>query len=118
METTPGNRPLNVDEMNLARWMLAHGTPEALGFLPQLNAAEVTPWKCGCGCASINFQIHGTPEAPPGVHILGDYGVGAGDSLSGAFIFASGGILSGIEVYGLAGEAPHVLPTIEELQPL
>jgi len=103
--------------MNLARWMLEHGSAEASGFLPQIDVAEVTPWKCGCGCASISFQIHGRPEAPPGVHILGDYVVGAGDCLSGAFIFASGGILSGIEVYGLAGEAPRVLPSIEDLQP-
>lgn len=117
MKTTSGNRPLSLHEMHLARWMLEHGTAEALAFLPQLDAAEVTPWKCGCGCASINFQIRGSLEAPPGVHILGDYVVGAGDSMSGAFIFESGGILSGIEVYGLAGEAPHVLPSIEELQP-
>lgn len=117
MVTTPKNRPLTLDEMSLARWMLEHGDPEALAFVPQLDMAEVTPWRCGCGCASINFQICGRPEAPPGVHILGDFVVGAGDCLSGAFIFASGGILSGIEVYGLAGEAPHVLPSIEELQP-
>ena len=108
---------MTADEMNLARWMLGHGYPEALAFLPQLEMAEVTPWKCGCGCASINFQIRGRPEVPPGVHILGDYVVGAGDSLSGAFIFASDGILSGIEVYGLAGDAPHVLPSVQDLQP-
>lgn len=108
---------MTADEMNVARWMLEHGDPEALAFLPQLEVAEVTPWKCGCGCASINFQIPGRPEAPPGVHILGDYVVGAGDSLSGAFIFASGGILSGIEVYGLAADAPRVLPSIQDLRP-
>jgi hypothetical protein len=116
METTAGNRALTLEEMSLACWMLEHGTPEALAFLPQLDSAEVTAWRCPCGCASINFQIRGRPPAPPGVHILGDYLVGEGDFLSGAFIFESGGTLSGLEVYGLVTEAPHSLPRIEELR--
>jgi len=97
--------------------MLEHGTPEATAFLSQLELAEVTPWKCPCGCASINFQIQGHAEAPPGVHILGDYLVGQSEHMSGAFIFESGGLLSGLEVYGLAGDAPAVLPSIEDLRP-
>ena len=100
------------------RWMLAHGIPEAAMFLPQCDIAEVTPWKCPCGCASINFQIKGHLEAPPGVHILGDYLAGEGEHTYGVFIFESGGVLAGIEVYGLAGNAPHVLPNIEQLRPL
>lgn len=110
------NRPLTSDEMHLARWMLEHGNSEALRFLAQLEIAEVTSWKCPCGCASINFQIQGQPEAPPGVHILGDFLLGSGQSTSGAFIFESGGLLSGIEVYGLGGEAPTVLPSCEQLR--
>lgn len=97
--------------------MLEHGVPEALAFLPQLELAEVAPWRCPCGCASINFHIQGQPEAPPGVHILGHYLTGKGESLSGAFIYESGGLLSGLEVYGFAGDAPKRLPTVEELRP-
>lgn len=97
--------------------MLENGTREALAFLAQLERAEVTPWKCPCGCASINFQVKGQPEAPPGVHILGDFLVGEGERLCGAFIFESGGLLSGLEVYGLAGDAPTVLPNAEDLRP-
>ena len=111
------NRPLTSAEQRLARWMLEHGTPQAAAFLPQLELAEVTPWKCPCGCASINFQIQGHPEAPPGVHVLGDYLIGQAEHMSGAFIFESGGLLSGLEVYGLAGDAPTVLPSIEDLRP-
>ena len=118
METILGNRALSLDEMTLARWMLEHGTPEAMAFLPQLESAEVTPWRCQCGCASMNFQIRGRPEAPPGVHILGDFVVGEGDGLSGAFIFESGGTLSGLEVCGLAGDAPYSLPSVKELRQL
>jgi hypothetical protein len=97
--------------------MLEHGTSEALAFLAQLELAEVTPWRCQCGCASINFKIQGQPEAPPGVQILGDFLMGEGDSTSGAFIYSSAGILSGLEVYGLGSDAPATLPNVEELRP-
>jgi len=118
MEDKNSNRPLTDEERHLARWMLEHGTPEAKKFLSQLESAEVTAWRCPCGCASINFQIMGHPEAPPGVHILGDFLVGEGNALSGIFVFESGGLLSGLEVYGLAGDAPTVLPGPEELRPI
>ncbi|VXB61205.1 conserved hypothetical protein [Massilia sp. 9I] len=117
MDNPIGNRALASNELRLARWMLEHGTPEASAFLPQLELAEVTSWKCPCGCASINFQIQGQPLPPAGVHILGDYFVGEGNEVSGAFIFESGGLLSGIEFYSLGGEALRFLPSIEELRP-
>lgn len=95
--------------------MLEHGCAEAEKFLPQLELAEVTPWKCPCGCASINFQLRGQEEAPPRVHILGDFALGEGDSTGGAFIFASGGILSGIEVYSF-GDPVTTLPNSSDLR--
>lgn len=112
------NSPLTDAERQLARWMLENGTPESKQYLSQLELAEVTPWRCPCGCASINFQIRGHPKAPPGVHVLGDFLVGEGDNQSGAFIYSSEGLLSGLEVYGLAGDAPRTLPRPEELKPL
>ena len=111
------NRPLTAHERSLARWLLEHGIPEAKPFLSQLDSAEVTPWQCECGCASINFQVRGDPPAPPGVHILSDYLFGGEQDLSGIFIFESGGLLSGLEVYGLAGDAPRFLPQAEALRP-
>jgi hypothetical protein len=115
MISTPVNRPITTVELELARWMLQHGNPEAEAFLPQLELAEVTPWKCPCGCASINLQISGYAEAPPGVHILGDFALGEGDSTGGAFIFESGGLLSGIEVYSF-GDPVTILPTANDLR--
>lgn len=109
-------RPLTEDEMRLARWMLENGTAEAYGYIEQLASAEATDWRCPCGCASFDFKIGGLPPAPPGVHILGDYLVGDEFTLAGAFIFASGGILSGVELYGLAGDAPERLPKPEDLR--
>jgi len=111
------NRPLLESERILAQWMLENGLPEGRGFLSQLANAEVTDWQCPCGCASINFHIQGQPAPPPGVHILGDYLFGDSDTFAGVFIFESAGVLSGIEVYGLATEAPKVLPTPIDLRP-
>ncbi|WP_175965552.1 hypothetical protein [Burkholderia sp. BCC0322] len=110
------NRPLSASEMSLARWMLEHGEPEARAFLEQLAVAEVTPWRCPCGCASINFQIKGNQPAPPGVHVLGDFLFGPDDAPAGIFIYESAGLLSGIEVYGLAGDAPSELPREDTLR--
>jgi hypothetical protein len=112
-----GNRPLTDHERRLVRWMLEHGNPEAAGFLPQLELAEVTPWKCPCGCPSITFRIRGRPKAPPGVHPIGDFVFGESDKPSGIFVYEKDGILSGLEVYGLAGGAPKTLPELEELRP-
>ena len=116
MNAHQANRPLSEHELSLARWMLEHGTPEAIAFVVQLDAAEVTAWKCPCGCASINFRIKGHSEAPPGVNVLSEFVVGEGDDLSGIFIFESGGLLKGIEVYGMTGDAPRSLPTPGELR--
>ena len=112
-----GNRELTDHERRLARWMLEHGSREALAFLPQLELAEVTAWRCPCGCASINFQIRGQPIAPPGVHPIADFIFGEEDTLSGIFVYEKDGILSGLEVYGLAGDAPKSLPEPEALRP-
>ena len=113
-----GNRELTNHERRLVRWMLEHASPEAAAaFLPQLALAEVTPWRCDCGCASINFQIRGKPLPPPGVHLIADFVFGEGDTLSGIFVFEKDGILSGLEVYGLAGDAPRSLPEPEQLRP-
>jgi hypothetical protein len=109
--------PLTPAQAELSEFMLRHGGPEALSFLPQLEKALVTDWRCPCGCASFNFSITGMPEPPPGVHVLGDFVFGPHDAPSGILIFSSGGVLSGVEVYGLGGDAPSFLPAPAELRP-
>jgi hypothetical protein len=111
------SRRLSPDEDRLIRWMLQNGNPEAKSFIAQLDRAEVMPWHCPCGCASINFLIDGH-SAPSGkLHILADFLFGSEDELSGVFIFENEGILAGLEVYGLAGEAPKILPSTQSLRP-
>jgi hypothetical protein len=42
---------------------------------------------------------------------------GSGDELSGIFVFEQSGVLAGLEVYGLAGDAPKTLPGPDSLRP-
>jgi hypothetical protein len=112
------NRPTTSAEKNLIRWMLEHGEPEAKNFFHQLEKAEVTPWRCSCGCASVNFSIQGYPEPTGGLHPLADFVFGFGTTLSGIFVFEQNGILAGLEIYGLAGDAPKSLPSPESLRSL
>jgi hypothetical protein len=97
-------RPFNTEERQLAHWMLEHGSPGAIDFLPQLDSAQATLWRCPCGCASFKFAISGR-TAPPGVNIIADFVFGDGDNLCGIFLFEKDGILAGLEVYGFGTEA-------------
>ena len=48
---------------------------------------------------------------------MSDFVFGSAADLSGIFVYEQSGVLGGLEVYGLAGEAPKVLPSIEALRP-
>ncbi len=116
--TPDGNRPLTDAERHLARWMLERGTPAAAAFLPQLDAAEVTPWRCDCGCASINFDVRGlSPPTGSGIRVLAGFEFGTVDDLSGIMIYERGGVLGGIEVYSLGDAVPRSLPLANQLRP-
>jgi hypothetical protein len=111
------SRPLTSAEEQLVRWMLEHGKPEARAFLSQLELALVTDWHCPCGCASINFSIQKNPEPSGGLNPVADFIFGGGEDLSGIFVYERSGILAGLEVYGLAGDAPKSLPLSDSLRP-
>lgn len=95
--------------------MLEQGGAGALPFLAQLDAAHVVS-RCGCGCASINFEVAGMPVPSGGMRILADFVYDGPEGTTGAFVFEQGGVLGGVEVYGLEGGAPAVLPAPLELR--
>ena len=97
--------------------MLEHGTADALQFLPQLERVQVLPARCPCGCASIDFSVDGQPKPTGGLRPLADFLFGTADDLSGIFVFEQSGVLAGLEVYGLAADAPKTLPSPESLRP-
>jgi hypothetical protein len=110
------DRALTSEEHRLVRWMLEHGTPEAKAFLPQLERARVIS-RCRCGCASVDFAVTGDPLPSGAPFILADFLYGGTEDPLGAFVFQRDGFLGGIEVYGLASDAPRTLPEPEELRP-
>jgi hypothetical protein len=110
-------RPLTTDERRLVQWMLEQSGPGGLEFLRQLELACVSSWHCPCGCASINLIVDGQPPPSGNVHPLADFVFGEGDGVSGIFVFERGGVLAGVEVYGLAGDAPKSLPPPTSLRP-
>jgi hypothetical protein len=112
------NRQLTSSEEQLIRWMLENGIPEARAFLSQLEKAQVTPDRCPCGCASIDLSIDGFPAASGGLHVLAGFVFGTDDDLGGIFVFEKRGVLAGLEVYGLAGDAAKTLPSSDSLRPL
>ena len=97
--------------------MLEHGRPEASAFLPQIEQLSATDWRCPCGCASINLSVVGAPEQKGGLHIIADFLFDNKTDLSGIFVYEKQGFLAGLEVYGLAGDAPKVLPPPDALRP-
>src|SRR4051812_35804947 len=111
MSESTSNRNLTTEERHLVRWMLEHGLSDAPRFLPQLERAQVLPTRCPCGCASIGFSIDGQPKPSGGLRPLADFVFGSSDELSGIFVFEQSGFLAGVEVYGLAGDAPKTLPS-------
>ena len=104
-------------ELALAEAMLSSAGPDARAFLPQLAAVQVAR-ACSCGCASLDFWHQGHPAPAGPVQVLGDYVFGPEAAPVGAMIFARGGQLAGIEIYGLAGEPPATLPAPQDLRPI
>ena len=109
------DRALTSEEQTLTRWIIEHGVQDANEFLDQLDRARVCEL-CFCGCTSINFKIGGMPNPGGGLGILGDFIFGENDTRCGIFVFEQGGVLAGLEVYGLAGDAPDFLPNKSDLR--
>jgi hypothetical protein len=111
------NRMLTDQERDLVRWMLESGSPDAKGYLWQVDLLEVSPWKCQCGCASLKFEMKGYSSPKGGLRPLAEYVFGSRDECSGIFIYMVESRLGGIEVYGLTGQASQALPEITDLVP-
>jgi hypothetical protein len=112
------NRDLTSEERQLILWMIEHGEPEAVRFLPQLERLQVLPTRCPCGCASIDFSIDGQSQESGPMRLIADFQFGGDSDLCGTFLFVQEGRLSGLEVYGLAVDAPKTLPTPDVLRPI
>ena len=120
MSTIPEDRPLSADEYALTRWLLEHGLPGADAHLGALDRARVVG-RCGCGCASVDFAVDDRePPRNATFEVLADYQWrDAAGHLGGVFAFARAGVLAGVEVWSIDGEAAtDDLPGPEALEPL
>jgi hypothetical protein len=115
----PDKRPLSNAERSVAQWMLEHGETHAPAFLPQLKQASVRS-RCRCGCASVNFDVAGRHSSESAIDILSDYlWEDAEGHKFGAFVFAHGGLLAGLDLYSVdGGVTPTWLPTSDQLKPM
>jgi hypothetical protein len=102
----------------LVQWLLQHGGRDNSIFLLQLDKAHVVR-QCGCGCASIDFSISGKHPQQHEMTILADYQwQNDAGQLFGAFVFAQDGLLAGLDLWSIDGQAiPTGLPQIERLVP-
>lgn len=107
-------RALTEEERALIGWMLRESSDGR--FMEQLASARVVSG-CDCGCASVNLEIDGYPPPTGRLRIIGDYLLGEGASLQGAFVFEQGGVVSGLEVCGYGTDALVRLPLPSALRP-
>jgi hypothetical protein len=111
-------RVLSASENELARWLIEGSTilrpDEKTYFLAELAQARVTS-KCDCGCASIEFEI-GEKNRPHGdLRPISEAIVGANQF--GVFVYEQEGVLSGMEIYGMASmDLPSVFPPIDDIR--
>jgi hypothetical protein len=96
--------------------MLGSGSDSAAAFLSQVDLLEVSPWKCPCGCASLQFETKGYPSPSGGIRPLVEYVFTSESERNGIFVYEQDGRLAGIEIYGLAGAAARLLPAIGALE--
>lgn len=122
MPPLPDTRALTADEFRLARWMLEGSGPQARAFLPQLEAARATTWRCPCGCASWVFHVDvSQPGASPvpgcTSHALCDFFFEDEDDTCGILLTQEQGVLREVHLWS-TGDAPRVLPEPDRLHPL
>jgi hypothetical protein len=114
----PEHRPLNDAERSLLEWLLAHGSPDARQYAPQLLQARVVG-RCTCGCPTIDLAMGDRQQRTVGPsHVLADFeGITPEGIKVGVILHAREGQLSELEIYALPeADGPFSLPMIESLK--
>lgn len=115
----PEARLLTMQEHDLIRWLIEHGTGDVAVIRSQLESATVTA-RCSCGCASIDMAIEDAEEDVAGpMEIIADFAwKSETGSLCGAYLFTKHGQLAGLDLWSIDGaEIPVRLPSPESLFP-
>lgn len=113
----PVNRPLTPHERDLVRWLLDHGNPGSHSLVAQIDRLTVVG-KCTCGCPTVDFAVDGEPVARKGETLISDHLAEVDGKSVGVMLFETGGKISSLEVYSLAGTLKSFgLPAIDSLFP-
>ncbi len=87
-------------------------------LLAQVEVARVVGY-CGCGCASVDLAVDGSPAATSVAHPIPNEAtvLGAdGEAVGGLLVFVSDGYLSMLEVYNYSIEPISPLPPTARLE--
>jgi hypothetical protein len=96
------SRPLAPRELELLKWLLDHGLPDAESFALQLGKLRAKPW-CNCGCPSISLLVDDdVPLGTSSFRIISDaIGKTPDGKKIGLLLFQKDGKLSTLEVYSM-----------------
>ena len=108
-------RDINRQEMAVIRTALERAPKydKCCDLIDQIESLQVVGG-CDCGCASVDFQLHG--QSPPAQPIADATGTTQAGGTVGVLIWGSAERITGLEIYDLgAGDDDLQLPTIESI---
>ena len=112
-----GLRAPTTREMEIFRWLLVHGRPEVLAFLPQLEGIRVSAY-CECCCPSLTLSVRAEyPPIPFAKQIIVQAVSEMESSCVGLMLWTEDGKLADFEVWEAGiDERPYGLPDPETLR--
>jgi hypothetical protein len=96
----PENRPLTTDERMLLEWLIAHGSPNAAKYAPQIPRVSVVS-RCTCGCPTIDLAVDGK-HVDGRSELIADFVGKSPEGIQvGVILHCRGGQISELEVYAI-----------------
>src|SRR5947209_2062243 len=112
--TIQEDRPISEHEAAIVEWMIRHDPNGRLlhlaSSIPQLRVVG----RCGCGCASVDFECGG--QGATGRPIANAEAQTPRGSV-GLILWGREDAITGLEVYELSAAEPNPLPAVSELVP-
>ncbi len=98
--------------------MLKRSAAEPERYLEQISRLRVVG-RCGCGCPTVDLALEGQPHSRDAVaRLIAEAEGQSPEGISvGVLVFAKDEVLSEMEVYSVAGDAPFSLPSPDTLVP-
>jgi hypothetical protein len=113
--TVDDDRPISTHEAAIVSWLLRYGVPAGrllhlAASVPRLRVVS----RCGCGCASVDFEQEGQPTTS---HPIADALAETPDGSVGLILWGRDDAITGLEIYELSSANIKTLPAIDDLLP-